>query len=144
MERINLEGDFVLDSSVIIKWFSNEEETQIALKLRENYVKGNLSITCPDLVIYETANALRFNKHLKENDVKNSVNSLLLMGINIIVPTKNVIECAISIAFQYNITLYDSYFVALAQELNFKYVTADEKLYDKIKKLGFVRLLKNI
>lgn len=144
MERRRIEGDFVLDASVVIKWFSNEEFTPIALELRDNYVKGNADIACPDLVIYEVSNALRYNKSLKEKDVKDSVNSLLSLGISIIVPTKSVVESAISIAFQYDIALYDACFTALAKELNFKYVTADEKLYNKIKKIGFVVLLKNI
>lgn len=144
MEKQEIEGNLVLDSSIIIKWFSEEEDTSIALALRDNYVKGKISIACPDLIIYEIANALRYNKALKEKDVKDSVNSLLSTGISIIVPTKSVSESAISIAFQYNITVYDAYFIALAKELNFKYITADENLYNKIKKLDFVKLLKNI
>ena len=92
MERSKIEGDFVLDSSVIIKWFSDEEDTDISLELRENYIKGNANIASPDLIIYEIANALRYNKELSETDVKNSINSLISMGINIIVPTKMVIE----------------------------------------------------
>ena len=46
MERRKIEGNFVLDSSVIIKWFSNEEGTAIALELRDGYVKGNVNIAC--------------------------------------------------------------------------------------------------
>ena len=144
MERHKIEGNFVLDTSVLIKWFSNEEDTDIAVELRDNYVKGNANITCPDLVVYELINALRYNKALTEKDVKDSINSLLSIGINIIVPTRQVVESAIAIAFQHEITVYDAYFVALAKELNFTYITADEKLYSKIKKLSFVKFLKNI
>lgn len=144
MERSKVNDNFVLDSSVVIKWFSNEEDTAIALELRDSYVKGNVSIACPDLIIYEIANALRYNKALKEKDIDNSINSLLSMGISIIVPTKSILEAAISIALEHDITVYDAYFVALAKELNFNYVTADEKLYNKIKRLAFVKLLKNI
>lgn len=64
--------------------------------------------------------------------------------MDIIVPTKDVFESAISLAFEYDTTLYDAYFIALAKELNFEFVTADEDLYSKIKKLEFVKLLKNI
>lgn len=55
-----------------------------------------------------------------------------------------VIESAVNIAYQCDITIYDAYFAALAKELKFKFVTADEKLYNKIKKLDFVKLLKDI
>ena len=144
MERSKIERDFVLDSSVLIKWFSNEENTATALELRDSYVKGNVSIACPDLIIYEIANALRYNKALKEKDIRDSITSLWSMGISIIVPTKSIVESAISIALEHDITVYDAHFVALAKELNFNYVTADEKLYNKIKRLTFVKLLKNI
>lgn len=144
MERSKIKDSFVLDSSVLIKWFSNEENTATAIEIRDSYVKGNAGIACPDLIIYEIANALRYNKALKEEDIKDSINSLLAIGINIIVPTKSVMESAISIAFEYNITIYDACFVALAKELNFIYITADEKLHNKVKRLAFVRLLKDI
>ena len=144
MERIEIKGDFVLDSSVVIKWFSEENHTDIALNLREKYVKGAITIHCPDLIIYEIANALRYNKKLSESDIKNSVVSILNLGINIIVPTKKIAETSISIALQYDISVYDAYFIALAKELKFRYITSDEKLYKKIQKLDFVILLKNI
>ena len=62
-------------------------------------------------------------------------------GISIVVPTKEVVESSIAIAFEHDVTIYDSYFVALAKELNFIFVTADYKLYQKVKGLKFVKLL---
>ena len=139
-----LSGNFVLDSSVIIKWFSEEDETDLALSLREGFLKGDADITVPDLQLYEIANALRFNKKLNAADVANAVNSLIGIGINIVVPTKDVISSAVSLAFQFGITFYDAYFIALAKELNYSFVTADEKLFNKIKSLKFAILLKNL
>lgn len=106
-----LSGDFVLDSSVIVKWFCEEEYTAIALEFRNSYIKGNVNIACPDLIIYEIANALRYNKRISQEDVKNSINSIIDIGIDIIVPTKIVIESAIFIAFEHDVTLYDVYIV---------------------------------
>ena len=139
-----LSGNFVLDSSVVIKWFSEEDETDLALSLREGFLKGDADITVPDLQPYEIANALRFNKKLNAADVANAVNSLIGIGINIVVPTKDVISSAVSLAFQFDTTFYDAYFIALAKELNYSFVTADEKLFNKIKSLKFAILLKNL
>lgn len=146
MERKKSEliGSYVLDSSVIIKWFCEEEATDLALKFREGFLKGDIDIIVPDLQLYEIANALRFNKNLNSSDVANAVNSLIDIGINIVVPTKDVISSAIGLAFQFDITVYDAYFIALAKELNYDFVTADENLHNKIKKLKFARLLKNL
>ena len=51
MERKKSEliGGYVLDSSVVIKWFSEEENTDLALKFREDFLTGNVDITVPDL-----------------------------------------------------------------------------------------------
>lgn len=146
MERKKSEliGSYVLDSSVVIKWFSEEEDTDLALKFREGFLKGDIDIIIPDLQLYEIANALRFNKKLNSKDVVNAVDSLIDIGINIVVPTKDVISSAIDIAFQIDITFYDAYFIALAKELDYNFVTADESLFKKIKELKFTKLLKNL
>ncbi len=135
---------YVLDSSVVIKWFSKEEYTDIALELRDKFVNGDIEIVVPDLQIYEIANALRYNKYIQKSEVDNAVKSLVEIGIKVISPKREVMKIAIDIAYDYNLTIYDSYFIALAKELGFIFVTADEQLYKKIKSLNFVKLLKNI
>jgi predicted nucleic acid-binding protein len=62
-----------------------------------------------------------------------------MLGINIIVPTPRVVESSITMAFKYNTTIYDAFYAALANEIGFTFVTADSKLYQKIKDLKFVR-----
>ena len=44
-------------------------------------------------------------------------------------------------AFKYKTTIYDAFYAALANEIGFKFVTADNKLYQKIKDLDFVRYI---
>ena len=46
---------YVLDASVLIKWFSDEEYTDIALKLRDDFFKGNIELVVPDLLLYEVS-----------------------------------------------------------------------------------------
>jgi len=60
---------FVLDSSVIIKWFNQEQFTKDALSFREQLLNGETKIVVPDLLIYELSNALRYNPNFAENDV---------------------------------------------------------------------------
>ena len=130
---------YVLDASVIIKWFSVEEYTDTAIEIRNKFFKGTYELAAPDLILYEVSNALRFNPKFDEDDVIEAVNSLFDMGINIIVPTPRVVESSITMAFKYNITIYDAFYAALAHEIGFTFVTADSKLYQKIKDLKFVR-----
>ena len=69
-DESKLEGNFILDSSVVIKWFSEEEDTATALEFREGYIQGELEIVTPDLLLYEIANALRYNKMLMKMMLK--------------------------------------------------------------------------
>jgi len=130
---------YVLDASVIIKWFSEEGYTDTAIKIRNKFFKGTYELAAPDLILYEVSNALRFNPNFNEEDVIGAVNSLFDMGINIIVPTPRVVTSSITMAFKYNITIYDAFYAALANEIGFTFVTADNKLYQKIKDLKFFR-----
>jgi predicted nucleic acid-binding protein len=142
-QKAQLEQGLILDSSVVIKWFSIEEDTDKALLLRENYINGKCVLADPDLLLYEIANALRYNKAVTKEDVTAAIDSIFALDIDVVVPTKEVIEEAISLAFQYDITVYDAYFVALAKVLQFTFITADERLHNKLKELSFVTLLKN-
>jgi len=100
---------------VLIKWFSNEEYTDRALKLRDDFLQGYAELVVPDLLLYEVSNALRYNPNYNENDVIESVDSLYDMGINIIIPTGDVIKSAINLAFTHDVTLYDAFYAALAK-----------------------------
>jgi len=53
----------VLDASVAVKWFSEEEYTEKALELRERIRVGKERVIVPDLLLYELANALKYNPY---------------------------------------------------------------------------------
>ncbi len=129
---------------MLIKWFSNEEYTDRALKLRDDFLQGYAELVVPDLLLYEVSNALRYNPNYNENDVIESVDSLYDMGINIIIPTGDVIKSAINLAFTHDVTLYDAFYAALAKEIDFTLITADVKFYRKTNNLGFIKFIDEI
>jgi len=141
MER--LEGCFVLDSSVIVKWFVEEEFTNKALLIRQALLVGKVELVAPDLILYEIPNALRFSQKLNEEDIKKIISSLFGIGMEITVPVRRILDSAIDFSFKFNITLYDAYFIALAKDIGYEFITADEKLYNKAKALKFVKILKD-
>ena len=112
--------------------------------IREKYEQGEITITVPDLILYEISNALRYNKKINEEDVRNAVDSLIQLEIAIIVPISKVLHHAVTLAFKYNLTLYDSYFLALSDVLKFTFITADVKLFNKVKESFSVILLKDV
>lgn len=135
---------YVLDASVLIKWFSDEEYTDIALKLRDDFFQGNTELVVPDLLLYEVSNALRYNPNFDENDVVEAVDSLHDMGIDIIIPTGDVIRSAINLAFTHDVTIYDAFYAALAYEIDFTLITADAKFYRKTDHLSFIQFIDEI
>ncbi|HED36929.1 MAG TPA: PIN domain-containing protein [Ignavibacteria bacterium] len=129
---------FVLDASVIVKWFSNETNSEKAREIRDMFVNGDILIVCPDLILYEITNALRYANALNENDVKDAVESLYNIEIDIIVPTKEVMRKSIEFAKEFNITVYDAVYISLSEILNVKLVTADEKLIRACKNHDYI------
>jgi predicted nucleic acid-binding protein len=46
----------VIDASVVIKWFANEEYSKEALLLKEAYVKGLEDLSAPCILPFEILN----------------------------------------------------------------------------------------
>ncbi len=128
----------VLDASVVIKWFSNEENSEKAIGIRNRFVEGNVLIVCPDLTIYEVSNALRYAKVLDKRDLTEAIKSLYELEIDIIVPTRDVITKALELAIEHDITVYDAVYVSLAELLDARLVTSDEKLIKACKQVKSV------
>ena len=122
----------VLDASVALKWFVDEEDSDAALSLRQNFRQGESEIVVPDLLLYEVANALRFNPSFEAQEVNEAVKTLLDMEIDIVTPSSALLEKLVDLSVEHGITCYDSTYFALAQEIGFPLITADEKLYNKL------------
>ena len=48
---------------------------------------------------------------------------------------------AIELSYKHDITVYDAIYVSFAKLMDAIFITADEKLYEKIKDLEFVRFI---
>lgn len=119
---------YVLDTSIAIKWCAEEPDSPDALLLRNQLDKGLIILTAPDLIFYELANALRWNKNFNETDVVRALASFRVLGIQVFLPRPELIENAINLAFRHHCTIYDAIFLALARKIKCQLLTADEKL----------------
>jgi len=134
---------YVLDTSVIIKWFSThgEEDLESALRLRDGLVSGNCTAVVPDLLFYELANALRYNPNFNCDDAKDAVAAVNDMGFAVRCADSALMARAVEMAFALNVTVYDAYFLALAESEGSAFVTADYRFFERVKKAGnIVRL----
>jgi len=134
---------YVLDASVVLKWFLEEENSDKALWFKDRYLLGICNIAFPDLMIYEISNSLKFNKKFDSSSAYEAIDALINLRIDIIVPTKSIIKQALNLAVDSGVTFYDAIYVALADHLKYDFITADEKLARKLPNLKFIKLLKD-
>lgn len=130
----------VIDTSVVVKWFVEEKNSSIALKLLEDYQKEKLLIYIPEIIILELSNALYFGARFEPSIVEKAIEYFYALKVIHVFLTKSLIDQAIKIMGRFKIAIYDSLFVALAKEEKCSLVTCDTKhhrkeMYPKIKYL---------
>ena len=135
----------VVDSSVFIKWFTkdNEDDMGNAVSILESLINKDIIIVCPEIAIYELANVLYYKPDLDYERVKVALEQFLNLGIEFVRLFKNLILDANRIRHDFNITFYDSSYLAVAKFFRLRFITADKKLYNSCKDFGDVELLKN-
>ena len=121
----------VVDASVIIKWYNLEPDAEKALELRAAYAARDIELLAPYLIIYEIANALRYNPDFGVEDVKSAVTDLMDMQLSLQQLDERQIQKATDLAFNYGITIYDSTYLALSETSELTLYTADDRLIEK-------------
>ncbi len=136
---------YILDSSVIVKWFNKkmEDDVEKALKLMDLYRDNKIKLTIPDLAVYEVSNALRYNKNFQYSEVKEIISILLEMDFNIISVNPEIISLAIEIAYEDNITVYDSIFLSLSSSMMIPLISANPKHHKLLNQRNII-LLKDV
>ncbi len=113
----------IVDASVGVKWFHQEQDSNKAQKLLEDCE----TIVVPDLFFYEIANALRYNK--KELRIINeSLKELENLQLETYYFCFEILAGATELSIKHDLTIYDSLYLALAELLNYKLITMDRKL----------------
>jgi predicted nucleic acid-binding protein len=133
----------ILDASIILKWFLVEEDRDIALVFLDRHINGDIKIAVPEILCYELSNILALKTELSEEIVTDDILDFFEFGLQIIsLGQREYIE-AIRLSRLYKISVYDASYIVLAKSLNADFVTADEKLVQKMKDMPFVQTLKN-
>ena len=127
---------FVIDASVVVKWFVPEIHSDAArrlLVLPHEYV-------APDLLFAETANTIW--KKIRREELTAEEGQQLVADIGQIavetVSCRALAEDAHALASATGRTVYDSMYVALAVRLNTRAITADERLESALKRIPAV------
>jgi len=126
----------VLDAGIVVKWFLIERFSKEAIKIRNDYVQRKVSIAVPSLLIYEVLNALKHSGVYSEEELKEICLALNKYGFEVHDLEEDLKEKSITISYNYNITVYDASYVALALKLKTILYTADNELLEKIPEIA--------
>ena len=124
MERCR---EIVLDSSVVVKWFSKEIKSVEALKLMDSYVQGSAELVVSEILFCEVGNALRYKPDYDAERLKSALLKLFSLRMKVAHLTEDLIIRAGEIAYEGKVTLYDALPVAIAEHRKTVCVTADQE-----------------
>lgn len=132
----------VLDSSVTLKWiFDDEEGHGKAVRYRSMHISGELSVVVPGLFFYEVANVLSTKSRLNKTEAAEAFSLFWNFDFEVFHFRKEDFLSLMEIASFYRVTAYDAAYIELARRMRCDFVTADRKLFEKVRSLKFVRLL---
>jgi predicted nucleic acid-binding protein len=142
LTKISNLTNYVLDASILVKWFVDEKYSDYANLVRDNYIDGIIKLHAPELLRYEVMNSLIYSNLFSNEELLIVNESLDNYRILIHKWNKSIADTSTKIAMEINEPIYDSYYLALAIHLGCKFITADSKFYKKfIDKIYFENLL---
>lgn len=132
----------VLDASVVLKWIFDEEAGgDRAARLKDAHAAGQEVVAVPDLLFYEIGNVLATKTRLTEAAIAEAFSLLWEFSLERFDLGLEEFQGSLDLSRKYRITLYDAAYVELSRRLKCPFVTADRKLYEKIKSIRTVELL---
>jgi len=136
-------SNFVVDASCLIKWVGLEVDNFAeAEKLRLDFVSGKINILILALTLWELGNYL--GRNLDPAKATSTVSHFQSYKLcQTLLPLKTA-----SLSFQImqkhpSVSFYDASYHALAISENATFLTCDKKYYEKTKRLGHIKLLKD-
>ena len=116
----------MVDASVAVQWFAREPGSEASAAL----VEGNQPLVAPDIMPLEVANALwKKARHgdVPAGDLQPAVTRILASDITLI-PTLNLLERAVRLAFEISHPVYDCVYLVLAEERGAPLASIDGRL----------------
>jgi predicted nucleic acid-binding protein len=123
--------EFVVDASVVTKWFLIEANSDLATKVRDSFATGRIELAVPTLLFYEVINALRFSGAFTVSDLTVAAKSLSKYRFGIWRPRGRLLELSAALSLKEDLTIYDACYIALAQRMSSKVITEDRELLQK-------------
>lgn len=133
----------VVDASVIVKWFVEEEGSDRALEIRDKYINGEIKIVAPEIMIFEVLNSLYYKRLFTLKEMREVSEALDAFSFELYPFMGDYARKAIEVAHENDITIYDASYISLAIIKKTHMYTADRKLKEKLRNeyLSYVKWL---
>jgi len=114
----------VVDSSVVIKWFVDEDDAALSLGLR------GLPLVAPDLILAECANVFWKKVRKGEFAATDAAQAMRVLERSSLTldPARGLAVRALELAHMLEHPAYDCFYLALAERRGLPVITADGKL----------------
>jgi predicted nucleic acid-binding protein len=124
----------VLDSSVGFKWVVAEDDTDKALRLRDDFRNAAVELLAPDIFPIEVSHGLTRAERQKRITPTEGATYLadLLRLLPYLHPSLALLPRAYEISSQMRVGIYDCLYVALAEREQCELITADDKLVNNL------------
>ena len=121
---------YILDSSIAIKWISDENEKNVedAFNVYRAFRKGQIELVAPRFILIEILNICFKKKHLAIDKIKKAIKFIEKSGIRFLNLDDEATNDLVKIMFEFSTTSYDSLYLLLAKQEKCKLLTADEEL----------------
>lgn len=121
----------VVDCSVAAKWILPEPGRESALRLFDRYAAGEVQLIAPDLLLAEFASLLSKRCRRKQISSAQAREAFDLMQkcAPRLLDTRGGIGRALTLALQYQLSLWDCLYLNLAIEYGCPVITADQRLF---------------
>ncbi len=125
-------SEIVIDASVVVKWFIEENDSVKARLLRDKFIYGKIELIIPSLLYFEVLNALKYSQLFDPSELNDAGESLENYGFKVITIKKEIRKHMIKFAVDHEISIYDASYLGLSIGLGKTFCTADEKIIKKL------------
>lgn len=134
--------EICVDANLVVKWYVFEELRDEAVALLDECDRHDIRLIAPDCVITKAASAIRrkvYRKLITPEEGLVAVSLLIQTRIDC-VSVLELVPDAWYVAEKYDLaSLYDAYYLALAEGRGCDFWTADERFINSISGVPYVR-----
>ena len=121
---------FVVDASLVIKWFVPEIHSDAAGR----WLEASHDYIAPELLFSEVGNAIW--KKVRRQELTRAEGQQLILDVSRVaieaVPMRNLLPDAVALALGLGTTVYDAMYLTLAVRLETEVITGDDRFADKV------------